>query len=511
MQLNWLQEEASALSESFPAKMVLFDCETTGGSAKYHRIIEVGLIVIENGKIVETWQSFCDPERPLPTTIQTLTGISPANLCGAPLFSDIADKLLRFLTERVLVAHNARFDYGFLKAEFARAGMKYSTKPLCSVKFSRLMYPQFPRHGLSQIIKRFNFDIKNRHRALDDAKVIYDFFLESSVLLGSEEISSACKSIMQTSTLPATLNAGEIDKLPNRPGVYYFRDRKGKLLYVGKSVNIKARVLSHFSQDSRTTNDRRINSQIATIEFDRTPSDFGAQLLESTQIKLLEPLYNRRLKRAKQLFQFQQNNDFRGYGKLEVIPLCSQQEVSGVGLFRSPRQAKEALLKLADEYSLCHQLLGLEKTTRKLESKPCFRTQLNKCRGACCGDEPVVEYNDRFNLAIAKYQLKIWPWDSAILVEERDANDNEHCVFHLIDRWCYLSKINNDQELYDAGYVPKVGRLPLEESFNQDVRHVQHPMDLDIYFILIRFLLQPSKLLLNNLKIVVLEPYREGQ
>ena len=185
MQLNWLQEEASALSESFPAKMVLFDCETTGGSAKYHRIIEVGLIVIENGKIVETWQSFCNPERPLPTTIQTLTGISPANLCGAPLFSDIADKLLRFLTERVLVAHNARFDYGFLKAEFARAGMKYSTKPLCSVKFSRLMYPQFPRHGLSQIIKRFNFDIKNRHRALDDAKVIYDFFLESSVLLGS--------------------------------------------------------------------------------------------------------------------------------------------------------------------------------------------------------------------------------------------------------------------------------------------------------------------------------------
>ena len=97
------------------------------------------------------------------------------------------------------------------------------------------------------------------------------------------------------------------------------------------------------------------------------------------------------------------------------------------------------------------------------------------------------------------------------MVEERDANDNEHCVFHLIDRWCYLSKINNDQELYDAGYIPKVGRLPLEESFNQDVRHVQHPMDLDIYFILIRFLLQPSKLLLNNLKIVVLEPYREGQ
>ena len=156
MQLNWLQKEASALSESFPEKMVLFDCETTGGSAKYHRIIEVGLIVIENGEIVETWQSFCDPERPLPKTIQTLTGISPTNLCGAPLFSDIADKLFRFLTDRVLVAHNARFDYGFLKAEFARVGIKYSTKPLCSVKFSRLMYPQFPRHGLSQIIKRFN-------------------------------------------------------------------------------------------------------------------------------------------------------------------------------------------------------------------------------------------------------------------------------------------------------------------------------------------------------------------
>ena len=510
MQLNWLEEKASALSESFPEKMILFDCETTGGSAKYHRIIEVGLIIIENGEIVETFQSFCDPERPLPQTIQNLTGINSEDLREAPRFYEIADKLLEFLTGRVLVAHNARFDYSFLKAEFAQIDIKYRTKPLCSVKFSRLMYPQFSRHGLSEIIKRFNFDIKNRHRALDDAKIIYDFFLESSALLDGEEISSACKSIMQTSSLPASLILGEVDKLPNSSGVYYFRDKRGALLYVGKSVNIRNRVLSHFSQDYRTTNDLRINSQIATIDYDITPSDFGAQLLESEQIKSLEPLYNRRLKRAKRLFQFQQDSDYRGYGKLEITPLCLQQDLPGIGLFRSARQAKEVLLKLADEYSLCHQLLGLEKATKQLESKPCFRTQLNKCHGACCGREPTFEYNDRFHRALEKYQIKVWPWGSAILVEERELNDSAHYAHHLIDRWCYLSKINDIQELYDAGYAPKSGQSEIKESMKPDIRCGEYPMDLDTYFILIRFLLQPSKLLLNNLKIIQLEQYRGG-
>jgi DNA polymerase-3 subunit epsilon len=171
MQLNWLDEETptpAVLSAGFPEKMVLLDLETTGGKATHHRIIEIGLVVIEQGEVVERWQSFIDPETMLPPFIQKLTGIAPSNLRGAPLFSQVADKLLTYLDGRTLVAHNARFDYSFLKNEFERIGVSYNAKPLCSVKFSRSLYPQFKRHGLDQIIQRFQLPIENRHRAMDD-------------------------------------------------------------------------------------------------------------------------------------------------------------------------------------------------------------------------------------------------------------------------------------------------------------------------------------------------------
>ena len=157
MQLNLLDSPISAkLSSGFPDAMVLLDCETTGGKAIYHRIIEIGLIVIEGGELIETWQTFIDPKVALPPFIQRLTGITPGMINGAPAFFDIAEELLSKLKGRTLVAHNARFDYSFLKNEFKRAGFTYNAKPLCSVKFSRNLYPQFKRHGLSEIIKRFD-------------------------------------------------------------------------------------------------------------------------------------------------------------------------------------------------------------------------------------------------------------------------------------------------------------------------------------------------------------------
>ena len=135
MQLNWLDNDISTLSTGFPEKMVLLDLETTGGKATHHRIIEIGLIVIEHGEVIERWQSFVDPETTLPPFIQKLTGIAPSMLRGAPVFAQVAEPLLAYLNDRTLVAHNARFDYGFLKNEFERIGISYNAKPLCSVIF----------------------------------------------------------------------------------------------------------------------------------------------------------------------------------------------------------------------------------------------------------------------------------------------------------------------------------------------------------------------------------------
>lgn len=478
--------------------MVILDCETTGGKATYHRIVEIGLLIVDDGKLIERWQSFINPETSLPPFIQKLTGIQPYMLDDAPFFADVAHSLLQKLEGRTLVAHNARFDYGFLKNEFERVGISYNTKPLCSVKLSRDLYPQFKHHGLSAIIKRFGLSIENRHRALDDANVIYDFFLRSSALFGDGDIDACCKKLLKHATLPTLLDAEEIKKLPASPGVYYFYDDKGLLLYVGKSVNIRNRVMSHFSSDYRNPKDLKMSAKIAHIDYESTPTDFGAQLRESQQIKQLSPIYNRQLRKTRKLYQYCTEEDAQGYRWLSIQSVTSSSPSdNNFGLFRSPRQASLKLQQLADEFSLCHRLLGLEGTRSGDRGKPCFRAQLNKCLGACHGQESVANYNQRLDRAIERYQMHAWPYRSAILLEEKGADTT---AYHIIDRWQYIAKLDLAEDVYDYGYqvsdnnnsMDSVDSLPIVADAN---------FDLDTYFILVRFLLNPEKLKINNIKL----------
>lgn len=505
MQLNFLDQPTPVLlSSGFPENMVLLDCETTGGKAIYHRIIEIGLIVIEKGEVIEKWQTFIDPKVPLPAFIQSLTGISPGMVHGAPEFCDIAEELLSKLKGRTLVAHNARFDYGFLKNEFERAGISYNAKPLCSVKFSRNLYPQFKRHGLSQIIERFELSIENRHRALDDAEMIYQFFQKSSGLFADDEIAATCKVLLKRPTLPTLLDPKEVEKLPPNAGVYYFYDEKGGLLYVGKSVHIRNRVMSHFSSDHKNPKDLQMSTKIAHVDFERTPSDFGAQIRESNQIKALAPLYNRRLRKVKKLYQYLSAKDVNGYLRLSIktVETADTEVEEQFGLFRSPRQASKQMEKLADQFFLCHKLLGLEGDRNSRQA--CFRSQLKKCFGACHGAESAANYNERMTAALKNYQIKLWPHAGPILLEERDPNSPDQVAFHIVDRWRYMAKLAIFEDIYDLGYQLRDPNSRPSTSANEVINHaddVDHRFDLDIYFILVRFLVNQKKMNMNCLKI----------
>lgn len=508
MQLNWLDQpntDSLPLSDGFPDRMVILDCETTGGRAKYHRIIEIGLVVIENGRLVETWQSFINPETIIPSFIQKLTGIKPNMLNNAPKFREIADILHEKLKNRTLVAHNARFDYSFLKSEFNRIGINYSTKPLCSVKLSRNLYPQFKRHGLSEIIKRFKLNIENRHRALDDAQMVYGFFNKTSAIYSPEEIEACCKQLLKRTTLPPLLDPEEINKIPNMPGVYYFYAQNGELLYVGKSINLRNRVLSHFSADYTNSKEFQMCQKTAHVNYETTPSDFGAQIRESHQIKTLSPLYNRRLRKTRKLYQYKTAVDDNGYMRLatEAVSSSAPSEQQ-FGLFRSPRQASIQLEKLADQYFLCHQLIGLESSHK--QNRACFRSQLKKCFGACHGAESAEHYNERLITAIERYQIQAWPYQSAIMIEEQ--NIDGQAAFHIIDHWRYITKLDIPEDIFDLGYQvcnqhhPRLSkphtRLQADEKF-----------DLDIYFILVRFLMNEDNKKLSNLKIWILDPVQQ--
>jgi len=248
-----------------------------------------------------------------------------------------------------------------------------------------------------------------------------------------------------------------------------------------------------------------MSAKIAHVDFHKTPSDFGAQILESNQIKALNPLYNRRLRRVKKMHQFHSYEDNLGYKRLTVkaVDIDSDIDETNVGLFRSPRQAIKKLESLADQFSLCHKLLGLEAVPTR-DNKPCFRAQLNKCLGACHGGETPELYNQRINTALEGYQLQVWPYIGPILIEERNPEDPEQSALHLIDNWRYIARLNSPEELFDLG-LQTTNTSSSTEALGQSTRTDDSlatiNFDLDIYFILVRFLIDDKRMKMNNIRI----------
>lgn len=445
-QSSWLANTNSpTLSAGFPDKMVILDVETTGGKADYHRIIEIGLWVIENGQLQDSWQTCINPEQSLPPKITELTGISQDDLVDAPTFSEIADTLWGYLDNRILVAHYARFDYGFIKNEFKRLGRDYRTKPLCSVKLSRRLFPDYKRHGLDYIIRRFDLSIENRHRALDDAFMVYQFFAQISLLQDTETVAMTCRQLIQQATLPQHLPSEQVDRLPITPGVYYFYDNQDRLLYIGKSVNIKNRVLNHFSQDHSQRKGFKFHSQIAQLDFQVTAGDLSACLLENQAIKQHLPIHNVRLRRIRKMYQICINDSTQeARHKIHIKPISANQlpeeDNQQYGLFRTARQASEHLRLLADQHQLCHHVLGIE-SSALIAQRPCFQYQLKRCAGACCGQESVTAHKQRLIKALSSTQIEKWPWPSGLLVIEQNQEADINWL-HLIDGWGLSSSLD---------------------------------------------------------------------
>lgn len=330
-------------------------------------------------------------------------------------------------------------------------------------------------------------------------------FLKSSALFHEDDIEATCIDLLKTSSLPVNLERSEVDRLPSSPGIYHFYDQQNKLLYTGKSINIKNRVMSHFHQDHRNNKDLKLSQKIAHIDYQKTPTDFGAQILESQLIKSMQPLYNYRLRRARKLYQIKLSGNNDGYMKASVEMLRSDTSIDDekFGLFRSPRQAMKKLEKLADQYFLCHQLLGLEHHHTAKSNRPCFRYQLKKCLGACVCQEPPESYNQRILGALRDYEIKVWPWESAIVVEERNPSDSHSVALHLIHHWRHLSVLDNLSDLYDHGFkaAQNISSNPHLPQSSNSGHKADEDFDLDIYFILIKFLLNPEAMRVNNIRI----------
>ncbi len=455
-----------------PDKISFVDIETTGTSISYSRIIEIGILKIQNKKLIKKYQSLINPEISIDPFIEQFTGISQKDIEKAPTFYDLKEEILELLTDSVFVAHNVRFDYGFLRNEFKRYDISFSSKHFCTVKLARLLYPELKNYHLDSIIENFNLKCQRRHRAFDDAKVLWDFYKKSYKNFDKKRFVEAVNIALRRPSVPLNISPKVLDDLPETCGVYIFYGQDGAPLYIGKSLNIKDRVLSHFSGDYLSSIDMKISQTIKNIETITTAGELGALFLESTLIKKYQPLYNRKLRQAYKLLaatkiRNEKNYNFVKVTNLDEVDVKNLSDV--IGVFRSEKQLKNTLYELADDHNLCHKLMGLEKT-----QKTCFAYHLGKCFGACGGSENYLKYNLRFDEAFYKHKIKSWPYQGPITIKEK--GDSEE-IF-LIDKWCYLGSWKGENDSY--------------RSLKKD-----YIFDYDTYRILIRYLLGKNTLNLS--------------
>lgn len=418
------------------------DIETTGMSYTRGRVIEVAAIRVEAGVVTREYSSVVDPGTDLPPFITGLTGLTDRDLRAAPTFHDIADELHGILADAVFVAHNARFDYGFLKHEFQRTGLKFDPKLLCTVKLSRALYPAARGHKLQDVIDRCGLKVKGRHRAYDDAKAMWQFIQHTQSNFPAPLIEDAIRQQLKSPSLPKNLTPASVRNLPESPGVYIFEDDKGRPLYIGKSINIRKRVLSHFRSDYEYESEFKISQQVNHIETVVTGGELEALLLESKLIKDLQPVYNRQLRRRQKMTLARQRRDANGYIVIDIedVSEINPDRTSEIlGVYSTKGKAKQFLSQICKDLGLCPKLMGLEKNHGS-----CFAYHLKKCTGACCGAEPASAYNQRLLAAFEGRRLRDWPYASAVLIEERTDDDGISSM--VVDQWCVIAEIRQDPE-----------------------------------------------------------------
>ena len=463
--------DRAELTISPDAPVAFVDVETTGCAPGRHRVIDVAVIGARAGEVEFEWQSLVNPGGRISAGITALTGIDNDMLVDAPPFEDIAQELRARLAGRVFVAHNVRFDYGFIRREFALAGIEWRAPNLCTVRLSRALYPEMPRHNLDAVIERHGFQIEHRHRAMPDARVLLEFWRRLRAEWPADVLQQALDASALRATLPAALSPDLADDLPEQPGVYRFfgADEQGgdTLLYIGKANNLRERVLDHFRAGAHDAKSLRLAAQVRRVTWTQTAGELGALLLEAREIRESQPVYNRQLRGNGERFTWL-------FGDSGEVPRLVELDAGVVragnayGSWRTRGDARRALESLAREHRWCFKLLGLEQGPGS-----CFGHQVGRCAGACIGREAALLHMARVKMGLIRLRLAPWPHAGPVVVREA-SEDCEH--LHLIDGWQHLATVEDG----DCD-------VPLEElARSATTRHRR--FEIDEYRILTRML-----------------------
>lgn len=436
----------------FEQPLAIVDLETTGGDPRLDRITEVGVVLVD-GQQRREWSSLVNPGVSIPLTIQRFTGITDAMVAGAPRFEALAEELAVLLHDRLFIAHNARFDLGFLRNEFARLGLNFAPHVLCSVKLSRALYPAHPRHGLDALIERFGLECDARHRALGDARAVRDFLDIVARDFDGPQIAKAMEKAGRTAAAPSGMAPGAMDHIPDVPGVYLFYGAPPEStdllppselpLYVGKSRNLRSRVLAHFTGSHKGGQAARMLRETRRVDWVETAGELGALLLEAKLVKQLQPLYNKQLRASGPAVALALRGGpgqevAAGEAALSIVEIdrVAPRMLNGLyGPFRTRRDCLAALRELATAWQLCPKRIGLQGFERRTAA--CVNVQIKRCRGVCCGREDVRQHDMRLMSALDGLRIPDWPWPDVVALHERRA-DASRAERHWLAHWCYL-------------------------------------------------------------------------
>lgn len=407
-------------------RYAIIDVETTGGRAEKDKITEIAIVLHDGEQVLDAFETLINPECPIPYGITELTGITNEMVADAPKFYEVARKIVEMTEGAIFVAHNVRFDYSFITEEFRRLGYTYTRKQLCTVRLAKKAFPGLSSYSLGNLIKTLGLNAGARHRAMGDTLATVDLF--ERILRhekGQTQADDLINLGIKESLLPGALNLDKIHSLPTECGVYYFHDRSGQVIYVGKSINIQKRVASHFS--NKTEKAGKLQKLVHDVSYEVTGSELISLLLESHEIKRLHPSINRAQRNQTFAWSIYAYQNQAGYWCFDVgrTTDIARKQVQLLSSYPTVIQARSWLKSLQEEYNLCLKLCNLEKS-----NGPCFDHHLQKCLGACVGKEIPKDYNARAMQAFERWD-KNYPHDNFVIVDK--GREKEECAIVLIE------------------------------------------------------------------------------
>jgi len=392
----------------------IVDIETTGNGYTGSKITEISIFKHDGEKVIDEFTSLINPECNIPPFITNLTGITNAMVSNAPKFYELAKQIDTITKDAIFVAHSVNFDYSIIKGEFKALGFDFKRKKLCTIRLSRKLIPGLKSYSLGALCSTQNIEIKNRHRARGDAEATTILFEK---LLQKDTANAVFHSFLnprsRQATLPPMLSKDIVDQLPTSSGVYYFRNEKEDVIYVGKAKNIKQRVISHFYD--RAKKEITMCLETANVTYTKTGSELVALLLESSEIKKIYPKYNRSQRRTNESIALFSYEDRKGilhlaYNRLKLVP-------NPLMKFYNTTECRVSLEKLCETFELCPKYCHLQSNVDR-----CFHYQIKKCKGVCSDNEAVETYNSRVQDAITSIKFQ----SENFIIKEQGRNPKEY-------------------------------------------------------------------------------------